>query len=208
MATTPKPTILKPAASTVNPDAAVGNESAPSFSATKERATNLRWIILGVGGALLFATLAAGGWWWKRHARSHAASWVPTKSTQATAVPPKATSNTPAATVQLPLEPFVVNLADAGGHGYARIGLTLRLAAPDGAAAKDAAKKDSPDATGDLRDVARDTVISVLSQQQSADLLAPGGKDHLKELLRQAMRARDPRLQVVDIYFTEFLVQS
>ncbi len=111
------------------------------------------------------------------------------------------------------MEPFVVNLADPGGHAYARVGLSLSLIAPaetpksegEGGAAN--AVQDAGDSSA-LRDLARDTIITVISQQQSADLLAAGGKDHLKQLLKQALTARDPRLQVADIYITEFLVQA
>ncbi|HEX4020067.1 MAG TPA: flagellar basal body-associated FliL family protein [Acidobacteriaceae bacterium] len=195
MATTPKPTILKPPSAK---EVTAEQETASSLPTNpkKGKSSLLLWILLVVGIVLLLG-LALGGWWWKHHAhvRGGAVAATASKASKSAA---------PIATVELPLEPFVVNLADAGGHSYARIGLTLHLVAP--AAGKDA-KKDDAAGASDLRDVARDTIISVLNQQQSADLLAASGKDHLKQILRQAMAARDPRLQVVDIYFTEFLVQ-
>lgn len=211
MATTPKPTILKTPGAKASGTSA-GTEAASSTPAKTSGGKSggmLRGLLIGGGAVLLLVGLAAGGWMWKRHGRVH----DKTAATASTKVAPEkaSLSATTPATVEMPLEPFVVNLADAGGHSYARVGLTLRLIAPAGDKKADAKgaedKKAGAGGGDDLRDVARDTIIDVLSQQQSADLLAVGGKDHLKQLLRQAMLARDPRLQVTDIYFTEFLVQ-
>ena len=159
----------------------------------------LRWILIGAGGLVLLGALGIGGWlFWHKHAHGAAAS--------AKAAPVKAEKPAaPPVTVEMAMEPFVVNLADAGGHSYARVGLTLSLLVP--AEAKKGEEQAAPD-TGALRDLARDTIITVISQEQSADLLAAGGKDRLKQQLKQALQARDPRLQVADIYITEFLVQS
>ncbi|HUZ04481.1 MAG TPA: flagellar basal body-associated FliL family protein [Acidobacteriaceae bacterium] len=204
MATTPKPTILKPPSATSAAAAGDAQDAAPEHPSKQQRGMT-HWIFLGAGILFLLACVAVGGWQWRRHAHAPGVAGASAPAKAAAVKTSKLAA--PVATVELPLEPFVVNLADAGGHSYARIGLTLRLAAPAGAKDKDASSKDGADGTGDLRDIARDTIISVLNQQQSADLLMVGGKDHLKQLLRQSMTARDPRLQVVDIYFTEFLVQ-
>jgi flagellar FliL protein len=162
---------------------------------------------MGAGGLLVLAAIGFG--LWRLHLRhTHGAAATAkalpaAKKTEKPAAPP--------ATVEMRMDPFVVNWADPGGHSYARVGLSLSLLAPADAKpgeakdAKDATSATDPDA---LRDLARDTIITVISQQQSADLLAPGGKDRLKQLLKQALTARDPRLQVADIYITEFLVQA
>ncbi len=200
MATTPKPTILK----TPNTPGKPGEPNLRNAEAATPPAKAgglLRWILIGSGAVILLVGLVVGGWLWKRH-HGHSKA-----STAAKVVVKESKPATPPATVEMPLEPFVVNLADAGGHSYARIGLTLSLLAPADAK-KSEEKKDTAVSGPDLKDEALDTIITVLSEQQSSDLLAVGGKDHLKQLLRQAMAARDPRLQVTDIYFTEFLVQS
>ncbi len=163
----------------------------------------MRWILIGAGAVILLASLAVGGWLWKRH-HGHSKTPAPAKAAVVKVSKPAA----PPTTVEMPMEPFVVNLADAGGHSYARIGLTLVLLVPADTKKSDDKSEAAADSGPDLKAEARDTVITVLGEQQSADLLVAGGKDHLKQLLRQAMAARDPRLQVTDIYFTEFLVQS
>lgn len=131
----------------------------------------------------------------RRHPAQAGAFGASAKSSAETAK-----NSTPLAVINLPLEPFVVNLADAGGHSYARIGITLHLATPASAGS---------DATAsDLRDMVRDQIIEVLNRQESADLLAPDGKEHLKQAIAAAILDRNPQFKVIDIYFTQFLVQS
>ena len=203
---TPKPTILKTPIPPVGGHATAAAGTAGAGAAGKKSKGMQLWIYIGAG-VLLLIGLAGGGWFWKKHAHrgSKPATNAPTVSAPK-AVKPVA----PATTISMPMDPFLVNLADAGGHSYARISLTLRLVAPATAKTAEAKPEGADAGAGDdeLKDMARDTIITVLSQQLSDDLMAPGGKDHLKELLRQAMIARDPRLKVVDIYFTEFLVQA
>jgi len=200
MATTPKPTILKTPNTPGKPGEPTPGKTAAATPSAKSGSL-LRWILIGAGAVILLAGLVVGGWLWKRH-HAHGKA-----ATAAKVVVKESKPTAPPVTVEMPLEPFVVNLADAGGHSYARIGLTLVLLAPAEAKKSDE-KSEAADAGPDLKAEARDTIITVLSEQQSSDLLAVGGKDHLKQLLRQAMAARDPRLQVTDIYFTEFLVQA
>jgi flagellar basal body-associated protein FliL len=53
----------------------------------------------------------------------------------------------------------------------------------------------------------RDTILGVLSTWRSDALLAPDGKQKLKQELVHALRERAPELGVEEIYFTDFLVQ-
>ena len=53
----------------------------------------------------------------------------------------------------------------------------------------------------------RDTVLTVLGQQTSDELLAPDGKEALKVKLRAALTEHNTDIQVTELYFTEFLVQ-
>ena len=196
-----KPTILKsPNASGTSGASNPAANAAPAQAPTPSSGGMLRWILIGAGGLVLLGALGIGGWLLlHKHAHGAAAS--------AKAAPAKTEKPTaPPVTVEMAMEPFVVNLADAGGHSYARVGLTLSLLVP--AEAKKGEEQQAAPDTGALRDLARDTIITVISQEQSADLLAAGGKDRLKQQLKQALQARDPRLQVADIYITEFLVQS
>lgn len=101
------------------------------------------------------------------------------------------------------LEPILVNLADAGGHAYLRVGLTLDVVAETSAAGSESSAKDKgPD--GQVRDI----VLSVLSRQSSIFLLGPDGKEHLKIELREAITKSNLKMTVKDLYFSDFLVQS
>jgi flagellar FliL protein len=53
----------------------------------------------------------------------------------------------------------------------------------------------------------RDTVLAVLGEQTSSGLLAPGGKERLKEELQAALASHNAELKVRGLYFSDFLVQ-
>lgn len=102
----------------------------------------------------------------------------------------------------IPLESFVVNLADPDHNSFLRIGITVALskALPKGAAEDAAASPFVPQI--------RDTVLGVLNTWQSTALLAPDGKAKLKAQILAALQQRLPDLGVSDLYFTDFLIQQ
>jgi flagellar basal body-associated protein FliL len=95
----------------------------------------------------------------------------------------------------LPLETFVLNLSDPGQRSYLRVGIDLGLGRP-------LAKGEAPP-LGPVRD----TIIGVLGQAKADDLTSAAGKAKLKQDLLRALQQRVPDLGVVEIYFTEFLIQ-
>ncbi len=117
----------------------------------------------------------------------------------------------PVTTHAMVLEPLLVNLADAGGSSYLRVALTLRVAdASDktGAQTKGGGKsKDDKTASDESAAAVRDTVLTVLGRQTADGLLAADGKEHLKYALKTALAEHNADLKVLDIYFTDFLVQ-
>jgi flagellar FliL protein len=119
---------------------------------------------------------------------------------------PSASAPPPAAHSMV-LESMVANLMDAGGATYLKMALTLRIA--DDPLAKGAAAKEEKPGKGisDSEAAVRDTVLTVVGRQTADELLAPGGKEHLKSQLKAALAERNPELKVMDLYFTDFLVQ-
>lgn len=106
----------------------------------------------------------------------------------------------------LALEPMIVNLSDEGGRSYLRATITLRI--------KDEAKAESakeekknpkePDATAvELRD----NTLAVLSRQTSESLLSATGREDLKKQLEVEYKQHVPDVSVLDVFFTDFLVQ-
>jgi flagellar FliL protein len=115
----------------------------------------------------------------------------------------------PITTHALALEPLLVNLADADGSSYLRVAMTLRVAdgvEKKGAKAK-AEKGEDEKSSGDAVAAVRDTVLTVLGRQTADGLLAAGGKEHLKAALKTALAEHNADLKVMDIFFTDFLVQ-
>jgi flagellar FliL protein len=112
----------------------------------------------------------------------------------------------PASTYAMPLDPMLVNLADASGSSYLRLALTLRIA--DAVDKKNSNAKDEKSKGGDDAVAAvRDTVLSVLGRQTADELLAADGKQRLKVELKTALAQHNAELKVTDVFFTDFLVQ-
>jgi flagellar FliL protein len=101
----------------------------------------------------------------------------------------------------LHLEPFVVNLADSEENRFLRVGIDLGLGNP-------LPSKEGRGAEGEVPIARiRDCILTVVSTWRSDALLAPEGKEKLKEELIHALRDRAPELGVKEVYFTDFLVQ-
>jgi len=99
----------------------------------------------------------------------------------------------------LPLESFVVNLAEPERHSFLRVGIALGT---------DRAAKKGEGAEANSTPVVRDAILAVLTTARADDLLTPEGKQKLKTALLESVQQRVPQLQVREIYFTEFLVQQ
>ena len=96
----------------------------------------------------------------------------------------------------LPLDPFVVNLADPSGKRYLKLKVELEL---ESLAAVEKAKQVAPKL--------RDMVIMMLTSLSFEEVMTPEGKirirDELLERFNQVMRPD----RIKNIYFTEFVVQ-
>jgi flagellar FliL protein len=95
----------------------------------------------------------------------------------------------------LHLETFVLNLADRDQRSYLRVGIDLGLS------------REIPRGENAPVGQVRDTILGVLAQSRVDDLLTAPGKLKLKQDLLQALQQRIPRLEVEEVYFTEFLIQ-
>lgn len=146
--------------------------------------------LLGVGGSIVYLTRTG------RLPMGRAAVSKPDKAA-------------PVATHVMSLDPLLVNLADAGGTGYLRVSIALRVADATGKSAPKNDEKATPDAAGNSEPViaARDTALMVLGRQTSDALLASGGKERLKAELKVALDEHDPEIKVQNVFFTDFLVQ-
>lgn len=145
----------------------------------KKKGSKKLWIIVGV--VVLLVAGGGGGYvMMKRKADAAAEAEGGGHGDAAEAAPVrkphKRDAHTPPA--YLPLEPFVVNLADRDSDRYAQIGITLEI---DDAKFADEMKAYMP--------AIRNAILMILSHKTAADMLGREGKETLAaEIAREAVR--------------------
>ena len=152
--------------------------AAPAGGAVK-RGTKKLMIMIAAALAVVLAAGGGGVWVLKKkaaHAAELAAGGDEDTAVEATAVAPKADAKT--IPVYLPLDPFIVNLADKDVDRYAQIGITLEL---ENAVFADQVKAYMP--------AVRNAILLILAQKSSKDLLGRSGKEELAdEIMRESVR--------------------
>ena len=152
----------------------------PAADAAPARRPKKKVLLIGVVVLVLTLALAAAAIVFvkQRTARAAAAAGddegaaAETAAATATHVDPK---NVP---VYLPLDPFIVNLADREADRYAQIGITLEL---ESNAASEQIKAYMP--------AIRNAILMILANKTSKELLYREGKELLaQEILREAVR--------------------
>ena len=151
---------------------------------------------------LLFVTLGlvlaggggAGAWWWFH--RAEAAAPADGHAPAAKALNPNTTR---ADSGVLVMEPFLVNLADQDSPRFLRA--TLRLVVAD----KEHAEHLAEDEVAKAR--MRSAILELLTTQKSTDLVTPEGKAALKKSILGATGKILTEAKVVDVLFSEFVVQ-
>lgn len=99
----------------------------------------------------------------------------------------------------VPLEPFVVNLADPNGSRFLRVSLSLVVAS------EEVAKEMEENQVAVAR--VRSAVLELLAQQTADLLVTPEGKAELKTSIAEAASHAVHELKVSDVLFSEFVVQ-
>jgi flagellar FliL protein len=152
-------------------------------------------LLFGALGLLLLGGVGAGAWWWfSRNAAAHAATDADTKGHE------KAGEHADLSdSGVLTLEPFLVNLADPEAPRFLRA--TLALVITD----KEHALHLSEDAVAKAR--IRSAVLELLATQKSSDLVTPEGKAALKKSILASSASIVTEAKVVDVLFSEFVVQ-
>ncbi len=107
----------------------------------------------------------------------------------------------------LAMEPMLVNLMDADGHSYLRVGVTLEVEDPPQKKGEKETEAKDGKVAAEVSAPLRDAVLAVVGRQRSEDLLTADGKERLKRELKMALAERAPESKVTEIFFTDFLVQ-
>lgn len=93
-------------------------------------------------------------------------------------------------------EPFIVNAAGTNGERYLKISLSVELTGSKGL--KEIAAKQV---------VMRDVILGILSNKTILDLEGSGKRAELKKEIAYALSRHLSEGQVVNVYFTEFVLQ-
>jgi flagellar FliL protein len=98
----------------------------------------------------------------------------------------------------VPLEPFIVNLADAGGSRFLRVTLSLIV---------DEAHALEFEESAVVKAKVRSAILELLAQQTADPLITPEGKAELKKAIAESAAHAVEGLHVSDVLFSEFVVQ-
>lgn len=98
--------------------------------------------------------------------------------------------------VNYPMNTFIVNLADAGSKRFLKVTIELELESKE--AADECKAKDS-----ELRDL----VLTILSSQESGDVVSAEDKLRLKKRLLESLNRDLTKGKITKIFFTDFLIQ-
>ena len=96
-------------------------------------------------------------------------------------------------------DPFVVNLADPGGMRFIRV--TLQVVVYDEKGAKEITESPL------ILKESRSAILEILSQQMAADLVKLEGKQALKKAIVDRLSKQIKDTKVIDVFFSEFVVQ-
>lgn len=153
-------------------------------------------LLFGTIGLLLLGGGGAGAWWWfSRSAAAQAAAPADGNEQEKAAAEHADLSKSGVLT----LDPFLVNLADAEAPRFLRASLALVIAD------KKHALHLAEDVVAKAR--IRSAVLELLATQTSGDLVTPEGKSALKKSIVQSSAAIVTEAKVVDVLFSEFVVQ-
>ena len=156
---------------------AVASAATPDVTAPIKAGKRRKLIFVGVAVLLVVALVGAGAaLWLKSRAAAHAAEDAGDEEVVAQL---KAAKPDPAhPPTFLPLDIFVVNLADRDADRYAQIGLTLEV---DDAKFAEQMKTYMP--------AIRNAILMILAHKTSRELLERSGKEQLaEEILRETVR--------------------
>ena len=153
----------------------------PAVDAPVTRRPKKKLIVIGAVVLALVLALGAGAVVFLKQRAAHAAAAAAAEEDAASAE--TATPGTPGAAVKgapfyLPLDPFIVNLADREADRYAQIGITFEV---ENSMTGDQIKAYMP--------AIRNAVLMILANKTSKDLLNREGKEQLAlEIQREAVR--------------------
>jgi flagellar FliL protein len=134
--------------------------------------------------ALPLTILGAGGAWWMLGGSSAAAAAEEARLEERGIVP---------------LETFLVNLSDPGGNRFLKLSLQLVFATE--------ADAKHVEGSAAVMGHVRSAILELLTEQNAQALVTASGKQQLKESLKTRLATILTKQKVLDVLFSEFVVQ-
>jgi flagellar FliL protein len=144
-----------------------------------KKKSKLKWIIIA---SVALAVVAAG---------TIAGFYLMTKAGPKKAVPEK-----PTVISILPMDPFVVNIAETNGERYLKVVIQLEVSDPGVAPELE-----------QLKPRIRDSILDLLTPKTYKDLMDLAGKQRLREDIAGRINNILQRGKVTKVYFTDFVIQ-
>lgn len=132
-------------------------------------------LVIGAGGG--------GAWWFMRAPAAQAEAKEPDPSERGLVA----------------FDPFLVNLADAGGGRFLKTTIQVVVASPEEALHV----KETPV----MLMQARSAILELLTLQTADGLVTPEGKQALKDAIKERISKALGHVKVIDVLFSEFVVQ-
>jgi flagellar FliL protein len=144
-----------------------------------KKKSGLKWVVISLVLVLVLGAAGAAGWFFLAN--------------QGTAKPaaPK-----PAVLAIWPMDPFIVNIAEAGGDRYLKLVIQLEVT-----------EKESIAELDQLRPRLRDTILDLLTSRAHKDLVDLSGKQRLREDIAGRVNNNLSKGKVTKVYFTDFVIQ-
>lgn len=168
--------------------------SAPAPAPAKKSGA-LKWIVIGFSVLLLLGGAGGAAWWFLLRT-------PPAEQSEEEGAEPAegaAKEQKPRGDGIVEMEQFLVNLADKDASRFVRVKLGLVVES------KEEGVKLSEELVVKAR--LRSAILEVLSQQTADRLVTPEGKSELKKLIAERSNAALGEKKVLDVLFTDFVVQ-
>jgi flagellar protein FliL len=178
--------------SDTSPNAAAAAATAP---APAKKSGLMKWIIIGVIAILVLGGGGGAAWWF--FLRTPPA--VEGAEGDGEAPAEKAKEAAPAGEGLVAMDQFLVNLADKDASRFVRLKLGLVVGS----------KKEGEELSKEevVKARLRSAILEVLAQQTSDKLVTPEGKEELKKLITEHANRALGGKKVLDVLFTDFVVQ-
>jgi len=163
----------------------------------------MKWIVIGLVALLVLGGGGGAAWWFflrKPPEASEEGGEKAEKSEKAgKSKSAKAGKAKPKGDGIVPLEQFLVNLADKDAQRFVRV--TLRLVVESKAEAKEIEENEV------IKTRLRSAILELLTQQTADQLTTPEGKEELKKAIAERCEPALEGKEVLDVLFTDFVVQ-